>query len=550
MTTRKRQGSASAATPLGYFAVALVAIVAVLPSALRPPQNEASTTAQFSPDAPPDDVDSIVANLQRATSGTPGSGGAGGEAEAPGAPVEDAPPPPSSACPFGFGDPPRQTESPYAPPCAPAFSGDNGGVTGHNVLPNEVRVGFWHGAVTIPEHERGLVPTEPQPGETDVIRTMRVLQAYFNTHYQLWGRTLRLDAVRDSSTEAEQRASAIQQNENKDFAVTHLFTPFCEEATRLQMVCMNINPNTKPTTTEHRPYWWTYLAAWEDNDVITADYLCSKLVGRPAEFAGGLEAGKPRVIGIITETKANNEFHGAGGIERALKDRCGYDPPVAVEVSIDEPQGNLSTAITRMRQAGVTTILFHVEFNTSIALMSNADASTYFPEWVHVASFGADLNDFARYFPPTQSQRLFGLSTWEVPRPFSEYDCYRAYKAIDPAGEPDFGACEYYWAVLELVVAGIQLAGPELNGESFERGLFALGHRRPAEPWAIGGGYGPGDHAYIENYVEQWWDPTATDPINGEQGAYRFTEGGRRRSLGEFDDVTRVFRDGVTSTSG
>ena len=546
-TSTARRKPASFLTPLGYFGTALVLLVMLLPSALRPPQNEASTTAQFSPDAPPDDADSIVASLQRASSGTAGSGAEGdagaGEAAAP-----DAPPPPSSACPFGFGDPPRQTESPYAPPCAPAFSGDNGGVTGHNVFPNEVRVGFWHGAVVMPDHERGLVPTEPTPGETDVRRTMRVLQAYFNTHYQLWGRTLRLDAVKDSATEAEQRASAVEQNENGNFAVTHLFTPFCEEATRLQMVCMNINPNMKRTTASHSPYWWTYLAAWDDNDAITADYLCSKLVGKPAEFAGGLEAGKPRKIGLITETKANNEFHGVAGIRKAMKQRCGYDPPVAVEVSIDEPQGNLSTAITRMRQEGVTTILFHVEFNTSIALMSNADSAAYFPEWVHVASFGADLNDFARYFPPTQSQRLFGLSTWEIPRPFSQYDCYRAYKSIDPAGEPDFGVCEYYWAVLELVVAGIQMAGPELNGESFERGLFALGHRRPREPWAIGGGYGPGDHSYIENYAEQWWDPTATDPINGEQGAYRFTQGGRRFGLGEFDDVIRVFREGDTST--
>jgi hypothetical protein len=418
------------------------------------------------------------------------------------------------------------------------------------VFPTEVRVGFWHGAVTIPEHEQGLVPMEPTPGETDVRRTMRVLQAYFNSRYQLWGRTLRLDAAHDSATEAEQRASAIEQNENGNFAVTHLFTPFCEEATRLGMVCLNINPNTEARTTESRPRWWTYLASWDDNDAITADYACSKLVGRKSEFAGGLEAGKDRVIGIITETKANHEFHSPSGISRAMKEQCGYEPAVEIEVSSDEPQGNLSTAITRMKSRGVTTIIFHAEFNTVLALMSNADAATYFPEWVHVASFGTDLNDFARYYPPTQTQHLFGLSTWEIPRPFAEYDCYRAYKSIDPSNEPDFGVCEYYWAALEQIVVGIQMAGPELNAESFERGMFALGHRRPAEPWAIGGGYGPGDYSFVETYVEQWWDPTATDPINGEQGAYKFTQAGRRFSLGEFDDVTRVFREGITSTSG
>src|SRR4051812_302699 len=143
---------------MAFMGLGLLLIVALLPSALRPPAPQTNQTAQLSPDAPPDSkTDSLIASLNRASSGTAGAGtgtgapdqagnGAGPTGEGPTPPTTVPPPPPpqTKACPHGFGNPPRQTESPYSAPCALPFEGDNGGATYKNVTSGQVKVGFWH----------------------------------------------------------------------------------------------------------------------------------------------------------------------------------------------------------------------------------------------------------------------------------------------------------------------------------------------------------------------------------------------------------------------
>ena len=323
---------------------------------------------------------------------------------------------------------------------------------------------------------------------------MRVLQAYFNTRYQLWGRTLRLDAARDSATEAEQRASAIQQNENKNFAVTHLFTPFCDEATRLKMVCFNINPNTKPRTADRRPYWWTYLASWEDNDALTADYVCTKLVGKPAEFAGGLEAGQPRKIGIITETKANNEFHAPAHSQRD-EERCGYagGEVEAPSTSPREPgYGDHSHARRGRHHDHLPRRVQHDD-----RAMSNA-IDAYFPEWVHVA-FSGPTSTLRPLLPPVTVTRLFGLRRGRS-RAVQLVRCYRAYKAIDPATSR-LRVCEYYWRPSSWWSPASRWRARTQRRVVRARSVRARSPRPPS----LGhrGGYGPNDYSYVENYAEQ-----------------------------------------------
>src|SRR5205823_3080497 len=52
--------------PVIYFAVAIALVLIVLPSALRPPPQQANQSAELSPDAPPqDNQESIVAQFNR-----------------------------------------------------------------------------------------------------------------------------------------------------------------------------------------------------------------------------------------------------------------------------------------------------------------------------------------------------------------------------------------------------------------------------------------------------------------------------------------------------
>jgi hypothetical protein len=161
-------------------------------------------------------------------------------------------------------------------------------------------------------------------------------------------------------------------------------------------------------------------------------------------------------------------------------------------------------------------------------------------------SYGMDIADIARLVPTQQLRQTFGMSGWELPRPFTETTCYRTYKTIDPAGAPNENFCRLNWMSIEHIVNAIQEAGPDLNPETFQRGLYSMPLREAREPWAIGGGYGPGDHSFVDDLAEIWWDPVAPDPAGGEPGTWRHTQEGRRWRPGELDEVVRVFSEGVT----
>src|SRR5688500_15970525 len=118
-------------------ALALLLGLLILPSVLRPPQDQPQTSSAFSPDAPPDkNQPSVFSSFNAARSGT--NVGVETWPTTTTIPRKRA----ASACPYGFGDPPRQIESVYAPPCAAAFTGNNGGETSFGVTADAINVCF------------------------------------------------------------------------------------------------------------------------------------------------------------------------------------------------------------------------------------------------------------------------------------------------------------------------------------------------------------------------------------------------------------------------
>src|SRR5438105_2722399 len=117
---RGRESPAERYLPIIYLLVFGLIVMVVLPSALRPPNQQPNQTAELSPDAPPDkNQTAIISSLNRASSGvatSPNEQTTQANGQPVGAPT--APPPPR-ACPDGVGNPPRQVESLFAPPCAP-----------------------------------------------------------------------------------------------------------------------------------------------------------------------------------------------------------------------------------------------------------------------------------------------------------------------------------------------------------------------------------------------------------------------------------------------
>ncbi|MBA2607933.1 MAG: hypothetical protein H0U92_03245 [Actinobacteria bacterium] len=535
--------------PVTYLVASLVVAVLFLPSALRPPPEQTNDSSALNPNARADQQGEILQSVRQASGG--GAGAAqGGEGVAPVETTTTTTPPAAGPDAKGrcFGNPRRQTQSVYSAPCAAAFSGNNGGATGHNVFPNEVRLGLWH---SVGAPSAGRVADAPPAGgsETAVNRTFRVLMAHFNQRYQTYGRHVALYGLSGKDTIQDQQAEAVKADTDGIFGAYYLWQGFCEEFVRRGNVMM-CNPlgHEVYTNPKNRPGMFSFMMDRTQAMGYGAEWVCKRLLGRNAKYAGAALKGDPRQIGIIAER------HAKGGIAPSvftnlLKQECGGTLVDAVELDAEQAPDQAAKAIAKFSSEGITTIIMETVLYNTLYLMNQAEALNYQPEWVQFSANGLDFNVIGRTFPPNQAIHTFGLSAWEIPRLYPESECYQAYRSIDPANEPDGGACGNFWHPLVMLMNGIQEAGPKLNQASFDAALSRLGRRYPPEPWAIGGGYGPDDYTYMDNISELWWDPNAAPPEG--KGAYRWTRGGARYKRGEFDgDDSQLFTKGVVNPGG
>jgi len=89
-----------------------------------------------------------------------------------------------------------------------------------------------------------------------------------------------------------------------------------------------------------------------------------------------------------------------------------------------------------------------------------------------------------------------------------------------------FGVEELYYQFYMLAL-GIQMAGPNLTPETFERGMFAYpGGSGPRGYWH----FAPGDYTTTDDFREIWWDPNRISGQNNKQGAWAQLGGGKRYS--------------------
>lgn len=529
--------------PALYPLLALVVAVAFLPSALRPPPEQTSDSAALNPDAPPDEQsEQIIQSLRQA------AGGAAGAQDAPVTTTTTVPAPTVNAFGKCFGNPSRQTESVYSAPCAPAFSGNNGGATAHNVFANEVRVGFWHVVGTPAE---GKIADRSQAGEQAEMRTFRVLEDYFNKRYQTWGRRVEFYALAGGADPAEDVAIAKRADQqHKLFAAYHLNRTFCEPFTRDSgpMMC---NPEPHEVYTRNRPNMYSFMMDRTQAAGFGAEFLCKKLLGKKARFAGNRLQDETRKIALVVENTAKRGISSSVPVA-ALKQECGATYTGGVfELESDNGPAAAAALVTRLQSNGVTSVVLETELYNTLYLMAASDGTAFQPEWLIFNANGLDFNNNATLFPPTQSAHVFGFSAWEVPRRDEETECYQAYREIDPDNEPNATVCKLFWHPMVMILNGIQAAGPRLSSATFEKGLFGIGYRYPNELWAIGGGYGPNDFSYMDDVSEIWWSGSAIDPVSGGRGAYVWAYDARRFKRGELPaDEGELFRRGVVTPNG
>ncbi len=557
--------------PMAEIAVAVVLVFALLPSALRPPNENPPGTPQLSPDAPPDDdQQAIIAALNRGLSGTGGAGVGAGIPD-----LDDLVAPvrrPPRACPGGFGNPPRQVESVYAPPCAPAFVGNNGGATARGVTGDEIRI-----AVAINGKDRRVTP-EPAPDENVSERALRAYMNYFNSRFQFYGRRLVFYQFKFSGEDAVGIYAGGQDDTAREFAANmDTVAPFgaiiigagptvYDELSRRKIVHYGGTNYSNHWLEDRAPYSWSFYIDGQQLGDLGAEYFCKKLVGKPAVFAGDEQdttkmqrfEKTTRKFGYLRIYTSHFPTHPKDeSFQRKLKRMCGAEVVYGEydRLSPDQGQRAIQTAIAEFKKKGVTTVFMSGDHVSVAAGTRYATAAIYFPEWVTLGQAFTDSNEYARRFDPQQWQHAFGITANEFARPFQETDYWKAFKEMDKGADPtgDFNkfSIAHFPSLMQLA-RGIQAAGPNLTAESFRTGQASVPKRPPDPFWSIAGGYGPGDPTCSEDVVDLWWDPRGDDPYQTSDasklpGAYKFTRGGRRYREGTMDsDISSLFEEGAT----
>lgn len=437
------------------------------------------------------------------------------------------------------GEPPRQTEDPQSPPCVPFFQGDNGGATNRGVTGEEI-------LIAIQTAKKGEVAPD-----------MKTFQDYFNSRYEFYGRKIKLVDFQSGPSEiASMLADAQKVDDLGVFAVAHYqsqgnqFTStqqgrqsyFFDELARrgiLGVTGADFQGPPASYTQEHlrktAPYIWTYLPTIDTILSNLGEMICSSLAGKPPTYAAGDQREKPvRVFGVASPEYTD----GSAPIDldplRANLSRCGTD--IRTYSYNPDDYATITPKVQSMVQDGVTSVLCLCEVGRSTtSFLQNAENQLYFPEWLMTNFIANDFDFTIQSTPASQRDQVLGLKSASKLLPESERFAFRACKEIDPA----ITRCNQTWYdELQVLAAGIQLAGPDLTPENFERGLQEATFPNPgaqqAPHYQARVRYGAG-HSATQDFAPIWFNNTARSlETPALTGAYCYVDVGRRYGVGQW----------------
>lgn len=327
------------------------------------------------------------------------------------------------------------------------------------------------------------------------------------------------------------------------------------ETVKQKMITFAVGQNPVDYYADNHPYVYSFtMDSWQTRHAAP-ELACNLWAGKPpGEFNAKqdltFDYTKPRKWGLILyqdeiRTGARQQY------EKEFA-KCGGKFDLVQEYNITDNQQAIAGTAAKMKQAGVTTIMFAVDPLTPAVVVAEAERIQYFPEYIGVT--GLDSNGTGRLMNDNQSEHFVTMRAFEMPRAHEDKDWFRAYKEVDPDGDPPSGTYGpgLYRAVQQFS-GGVQLAGTKLTPETFWKGLKQTPCRTPDPVWSIGGCYKDpdptsavhflGDYTYSDYIMLSWFDLKGDDPESTETGAYCFMHGGRRYRVGEFPKEPLPFKD-------
>jgi hypothetical protein len=443
-------------------------------------------------------------------------------------------------------------KSVYAPPCVEPFEGDNGGATSAGVTADAVTVVYYRAdpaldPLTAATVENAGADVNPE----SATETVRAFADLYNQLFETYGRTVNVEVYTGTGPGddvAAAQADAIAIAEKDPFAVfggpNQAYNVFAAELASRGIICGPTCAIASPESVveANQPYVWGQGPTPDQAAALASEAIGNLAGPGPAEFAGD-EAMRTqdRTYALLHYENSDGDF---AGVFETYQDELaanGIELTTDIEFTLDLPraQENARTLITRLREAGITTVIYTGDPLTPASLTEEATAQGYFPEWILASSYLMDTTLFGRRTDQQQWKNGFGVSA--VPAR-GERSTNGAFQIWDWAygGEPPNNTANILEPPLRTIFTGIHLAGPELTPETFRDGLYRypISGGGPTEAQTSRGDHGVWpDHDWggVDDMTLIWWDPTATgedETGNEGTGMYRYANGGERYTIG------------------
>jgi len=249
-------------------------------------------------------------------------------------------------------------------------------------------------------------------------------------------------------------------------------------------------------------------------------------------------------------------FNGVTDVVNAQGAKLGWKPKVNESYLLDLAKLPQTAAglVAKLKQAGVTTVMFLGDPIMPIYLTKAATAQNYFPEWIVTGTVLTDTTAIARLYDQKQWAHAFGVSTLPVRTAQSESDAYRTYRWYYGQMPAAFKTASTFYPNLLQLYTGIQLAGANLTPQTFAAGLFSYPPTggQPGAPHSSYGNHnlfkytkGP-DFTSVDDSTLIWWDAKATGKDEqGKDGVgmYRYVANGKRYLPGKLPTALQPFFD-------
>jgi hypothetical protein len=442
----------------------------------------------------------------------------------------------------------------YAPPCIQPFTGKNGGATAQGVTGDSIKVIVYVGDPSKDPLLAGQIMAAGASLDTNQIKdTWRGYFDIYNKMFELYGRKIDVsffDGTGSGADTTAAKADAIAIAAMKPFAALggpqQSTTVFSDELAHRGVLCVGTCATAVPQKiiNSAQPYIWPPGPSPEEAAMLAAELIGKQAGPGKAQYAGDdATKSQNRVYGFAHYDTPDGQYKGLfTTLESGLK-KYGIKIKADQSFFLDPAklQENARTIITKMKNAGVTTVIYTGDPLSPASLTKEATAQDYHPEWILGPSVLADTTIFGRTFDQSQWSHAFGIALVPGRVPQSDNPAYSLYQWFHGSPPPN----NTYGVIIpsiSIFARGVTMAGPKLTTQTFRDGLFRYPPSggdavNPTDSWGKHGFWPFVDYNSSDDAGMLWWDPTATgeDEV-GHQGSgeYQYASGGMRYTLGKF----------------